>query len=109
MIMPPSVSVITLILKFHKPLTPDESHAGLRMVSAIMDVGLSGRPGYGQWDQNDGFVPRASAAFDGHTVSRVECPGYDHLDLRDNSILACANGLTLFDSIRADLGVAPPQ
>ena len=85
-------------------------HLSLVIASAVMDAGMSQRyPPYGKWTYNDGLVPIGSAAFDDHTLPvRVKCPGYDHLDMKDSSILPCANGLRLFQSLRNDLGVAEP-
>ena len=58
---------------------------------------------------NDGLVPFDSAAFTGHALPlRVECPGYDHLDMKDSSGQSCANGLRLFQSLHKDLGLEPP-
>jgi pimeloyl-ACP methyl ester carboxylesterase len=59
---------------------------------------------------NDGLVPFDSAAFQGHPLRmRIECPGYDHLDMKDSKSQVCANGRTLFQSLHDDLGIEPSR
>ena len=59
---------------------------------------------------NDGLVPFDSAAFQGHPLRlRIECPGYDHLDMKDSKSQACANGRTLFQSLHDELGIEPSR
>jgi len=59
---------------------------------------------------NDGLVPFDSGAFHDHPLpTRVECPGYDHLDMKDSKSQSCANGRTLFQSLHDDLGIEPSR
>src|SRR3989338_6727119 len=53
---------------------------------------------------NDGMVPKQSAAFDNHTIyKQVECPNHDHLDMKDGNATTCNNDLTLLNSVSSDL------
>ncbi|MCC7174526.1 MAG: hypothetical protein IT159_04955 [Bryobacterales bacterium] len=80
----------------------DDKHEQLLCSSVIMNYGLYKDDRF--YARNDGMVPVQSAAFDGHTVGRhVECPNYDHLQMLEGSEERCANGLTLFGSLEADL------
>jgi hypothetical protein len=56
---------------------------------------------------NDGVVPRSSAAFDGVSVmGHVECPGYDHFQMiGDNAFGPCKTGYTVLRSLVDTLGV----
>ncbi|HMG86727.1 MAG TPA: choice-of-anchor D domain-containing protein [Terracidiphilus sp.] len=60
---------------------------------------------------NDGLVPKSSAAFDGVTIKgQVECPQYDHLQMRgDGAINLCDTGYPLLRSLVDTLGVSPPD
>ncbi len=60
---------------------------------------------------NDGMVPKSSAAFDGATIKgQVECPQYDHLQMRgDGAMNLCNTGYPLLRSLVDTLGVAPPD
>jgi hypothetical protein len=77
-----------------------DDHTKLTIASAIMDAGLSEK-----FPLNDGMVPIQSAAFDGHSVAKqVECPGHDHLDMKEYSFTKeCSNNKTLFSSLTDDL------
>ncbi|MEK6846197.1 MAG: hypothetical protein AABY26_05530, partial [Nanoarchaeota archaeon] len=72
------------------------------------DVSPDGK--MGPYAKNDGMVPLQSAAFNGHTVSKqVECPGYDHLYMKDNNVTQCNTGKTLFESLKDDLSPIYPD
>jgi len=89
---------------------PKDDHKRLLYASIAINYGLYKAP-TSPYARNDGLVPVQSAAFNGHTVAKqVECPGFDHLEMKDGgqkledkSEKLCANGLTLFKSISRDL------
>lgn len=55
---------------------------------------------------NDGMVPKTSAAFNGHSVRKqVECPGFNHLQMKGDAAgnKQCKTSLTLLESVAEDL------
>jgi hypothetical protein len=69
---------------------------------------------------NDGMVPKSSAAFDGETIEgQVECPSHDHLQMLGNSDVVstpsgvvyslCNTDHTLRRSLCDTLAISPPD
>jgi photosystem II stability/assembly factor-like uncharacterized protein/pimeloyl-ACP methyl ester carboxylesterase len=80
-----------------------DHHFKLLLANVVMDYGMGHRFSF-----NDGLVPIESAGFQGNSQigSRVICPNYDHLDMKDgNPASKCTNNLTLFQSVNRELGL----
>jgi len=93
----------SLVLEAFRYETLGDLHGKLFVADVALDYGMRHIYLF-----NDGLVPRESAAFNGHSLNkRVECRGFDHLDLKEAGAKLCANGSMLFESLSRDLEVIP--
>ncbi len=76
----------------------------LALASILMDYGMQR-----VYRVNDGLVPASSGSGAGLGFERIECSGYNHLEMRDGGFGDCSDGRSLYRSLASRLAVAESE